>query len=901
MRYCVILFLVYCLLSMVTYSAPSSSQPEKPPKAVWGTYGLLINDSIGNAVQQNPQIIGDGLGNYIIVWEDGRNGYYDLYAQKVTEAGKTLWSKNGIPVCRYPGNQNAPQVVSDGAGGAVVVWQDYRFENADIFAQRIGPNGELYWSESGTAVCAAPFGQFAPTLISDNNGGAFIAWHDYRNKQGEDIYVQRISGDGAPLFVKDGLPICLTAGTQWYPKIAPDGQNGAVIVWTDGRNGPLDNNIFAQRVSPAGKLLWEADGISVCSVGGNQERPNIAAAAGGLIIVWDDSRAGNSDLFVQKIKLDGSLGWSSEGVPVCQAANSQAESSLADDGQGGAVIAWSDERGGDNNLYVQNINSEGIAAWGENGRFICRAEGGQKVPKITKLTSGDFFIVWEDERAGQADLYAQKINSSGTALWEKNGIVFASARLAQEAPALAAGAAGSCLVAFQDFRSGNTDIYCQKINPAGTTAWGKDALKIGSAIGSVIQQNIKLIENGLGEIILIFEDARSGFLNIYAQKINRAGNLAWGSEGLPVAPVAANQTNPVIISDGKGGAYVAWEDYRAPAFPSIRVQHLSAGGQKTWKESLAAANLKSRQINPSMVSDGVGGAILAWQDDREAINMQDIIGQRLAANGKRLWGNNGKAVVAEAGDQVDMDLISDGAGGAFLTWTDYRNGERNPDIFAQRINNDGDPLWVEDGVLVCGAPDIQRTPKVVRDDEGGILVAWTDKGGGSYDIYAQRLSKDGKTMWMTDGIPINQLSRTQQNPQFGNANTLIWEDYRLGNWDIFAGKVQANGRLAWGDEGKSIVTLPHTQYAPQITAWKDNGYIITWEDYRGGQQYEIFIQKIDHNGSPAWEENGIKVESRDGARAAKIISSPSTNSFFIFWEDHTGGGRAIYGQKYLID
>jgi hypothetical protein len=281
--------------------------------------------------------------------------------------------------------------------------------------------------------------------------------------------------------------------------------------------------------------------------------------------------------------------------------------------------------------------------------------------------------------------------------------------------------------------------------------------------------------------------------------------------------------------------------------------------------------------------------------------MQDIIGQRITSSGKRLWGNNGKPLAAQAGDQVDMSLITDGSGGAYLTWTDYRNGERNPDIYAQRINASGDPLWTEDGVLVCGAPDVQRTAKIVRDEEGGVLVTWTDKGGGSYDIYAQRLSKEGKIMWMTDGIPINQLSRTQQNPQFGDASILIWEDYRLGNWDIYSGKVQTGGKLPWGDEGKAIAKLPHTQYAPQIAAWKDKGHIIAWEDYRSGQQYEIYIQKIDHNGNPAWDEDGIKIKSQDGARAAKIVCSPSTDSFYIFWEDYSGGGRAIYGQKYLMD
>ncbi len=95
--------------------------------------------------------------------------------------------------------------------------------------------------------------------------------------------------------------------------------------------------------------------------------------------------------------------------------------------------------------------------------------------------------------------------------------------------------------------------------------------------------------------------------------------------------------------------------------------------------------------------------------------------------------------------------------------------------------------------------------------------------------------------------------------------------------------------------------MQHTQYTPQVTPWKNNSLILAWEDYRDEKQYEIYIQKINTNGGSDWQKNGIKVDSPDGARAAKILSNPNTGSFYVFWEDYSGGGRAIYGQKYLID
>ena len=885
-------------LSFVILSASAHAEE---PKAVWATYGLLINDTPGNTTQQNPKIISDGYTGYIIIWEDGRAGYFDIYAQRVDESGNLMWEKNGVAACKYSGNQNFAQQVSDGTGGSIIVWQDYRNGNSDIYAQRLSYAGKPLWGEGGIPVSIAPAGQLAPEIISDGAGGAILTWHDYRSGTGEDIYAQRINPNGKALWEENGIPVSEASGTQWYPKIASDGAGGAIIIWTDGRAGSSDNNIYAQRLDPYGKTLWEKDGIPICSAPGNQEKPVALSAQDGVVIAWQDSRNENLDIYLQKLDANGVLKWERDGVAVCSFPYSQENPKLAPDGEGGAIVVWSDQRAEKNDIYAQRILQDGRIAWQENGRPLCKAEGVQKNPEIAKLKNQDWVVVWEDARKGKANLFAQKINSAGTPLWKAEGIDVASAALLQESPALAATPTGNVVLAWQDSRTGDYDIFSQKISADGELLWKSSGNLVCAAQGSVVQQNIAATFTSKGEIMLAFEDARSGFFNIYAQKINRAGALAWGPNGVVISKVPADQSEPQIVPDDAGGAILAWEDYRIENFPEIRVQRISSQGKVVWDSSFPVAGIKARQTNPLMISDGAGGAIIAWQDEREVLSLQDVYAQRISGQGQLLWGKNGKPVIAANGEQIEHAMIPDGAGGAFLAWTDFRRGDRNPDIYAQRINPKGDPMWKEDGALVCGAPDVQRSPKLVSDSEGGILVGWTDKGGGSYDIYAQRVNKSGQPLWTKDGIPINQLSRTQQNPQFGNNSVLVWEDYRYGNWDIFAGAVSPAGKLLWGEEGVAVSLIPHTQYAPQIVPWKNGSVIVAWEDYRSGNYYEIFIQELNSAGKPAWPANGIKVKSRDGGRTPKILASSSDNSFYVFWEDYTDGGRAVYGQRFIVD
>lgn len=46
---------------------------------------------------------------------------------------QTTWTTDGVPVCTSIGAQDAPRLISDGAGGVIVTWADRRGINYDIY------------------------------------------------------------------------------------------------------------------------------------------------------------------------------------------------------------------------------------------------------------------------------------------------------------------------------------------------------------------------------------------------------------------------------------------------------------------------------------------------------------------------------------------------------------------------------------------------------------------------------------------------------------------------------------------------------------------------------------------------------------------------------------------------
>ena len=447
-------------------------QPQ-PAAAAWPS-DPLVNVPICTAAstQDYPVIVSDGAGGAIIAWHDYRRGGSDadIYAQRVSATGTVEWTVDGVALCTATGRQELPAIASDGAGGAIVAWRDLRNgATNDIYAQRISVDGTVQWTPDGVALCTAADEQAHPTIVSDGTGGAIVTWHDRRSGN-FDIYAQRISAGGSVQWAANGVPLCTAVGDQAYPTIVPDGANGAVIAWYDYRGGPY-SDIYVQRIAGGGTVQWTPNGVPLCVATGNQSDPAIASdGEGGAIVTWYDERSGtNSDIYAQRVSAAGAVQWTTDGVALCVATGRQYGAVTVADGAGGAIVAWSDERGGGSNadLYSQRISADGAVHWTANGVALCTATGTQSSPTLVSDGAHGALVTWSDLRSGNWDIYAQRISAMGTLQWATNGMALCTATADQKLSTIAADGAGGAIITWSDNRSGNDDIYAQRVQANG--------------------------------------------------------------------------------------------------------------------------------------------------------------------------------------------------------------------------------------------------------------------------------------------------------------------------------------------------------------------------------------------------------------------------------------------------
>ncbi len=377
---------------------------------VWVTNGVAICTDPRN--QASPWIVSDGQGGAIILWEDVRTGDRDIYAQRVDASGNVLWTANGVPVCTAADIQMNIEAVSDGMGGAIVTWEDSRSgTNFDIYAQRIDSTGGLVWF-GDEAVCTDSSDQRDPTLTADGKGGAVIAWIDWRNGNG-DIYAQRIASDGSRKWTPDGIPICTAPNDQSGIGITLDATGAVVIVWSDRRND-FDYDIYAQRVSLGGDILWPSDGIQVSQAPGNEYAMVVSDGCGGTIITRSDLTTDDTDIYAQRVDSSGALLWGPSGVAVTRAGGDQLWICVVSDELGGIIAAWADLRTGYyGDVYAQRIERNGYWGYpaptihgvrdvpGDQGGFVDLAWDASRLdPWPNQLIS--YYTVWRAIDPGSA-------------------------------------------------------------------------------------------------------------------------------------------------------------------------------------------------------------------------------------------------------------------------------------------------------------------------------------------------------------------------------------------------------------------------------------------------------------------------------------------------------------------
>jgi hypothetical protein len=206
---------------------------------------------------------------------------YDIFAVRRHPTGAVL-DTAGIPVSLASGYQENPVIGFDGSD-YLVVWQDLRNGRWDIYGTRVTTQGGVL-DTAGIPVSTADWDQEHPAVAWD--GSEFlVVWQDIRDNAHWRAYSSRVTPQGTVLD-PEGIALPAALGDQKYPAVTFDGAD-FIVVWSGSSDTSW--NLSGVRVSPAGQVI---DTFPVVMQNGNQTRPALAHGAGDQLFLVYQGWAG---------------------------------------------------------------------------------------------------------------------------------------------------------------------------------------------------------------------------------------------------------------------------------------------------------------------------------------------------------------------------------------------------------------------------------------------------------------------------------------------------------------------------------------------------------------------------------------------------------------------------------
>ena len=585
----------------------------------------------------------------------------------VALAGLVLnWNpSSGVPISQGPGNQGLPKIIQAGGNSFIIFFDDDRaytpMSNADIYGQKINSGGNSLWNVAtppdGRLIVdslhtdgpdVSGFSHLKPLVASDGGGGAITAWRD-RNT-GE-VKAKAIDGTGNPAWAADVVidvapssPDKSNAVSAVIQGLAPNGVGNATwIVWrqqaTVACNDTEGIRLLARRVdNNTGALIdppitlrekiWDYPLITSWF-----HPPEVVSdGAGGIIASWI-----NVEYIAQS--------------PISYVPYSGPAETLESDkqmltdmflqygaGAPGKIFNLLLHRphnspGRYERIYGQRLNILGAPVWPSTRTFTIMGNNytyttGREIVKsrlnsnnelisrneirVVSDNAGGAVLIWQDDTKTQNlnDLSIQRVNPAGTPLYADPG-------------------------------TGLTDFGRSLIADTGEQIY-PSAVYTGGAVPGII---VSWMEATSTEILQLPSEG----MRIRAQKIDLpTGNPVWlaNPTGLQISTVSGTNFLPTMADDGAGGAYILWNS----------------------------------------MPQGTIAPATCQQDTMNLVNQSDIFVARILDAGVTgvLDPTVGGISLTGTGAQLLGDIVSDGAGGAIVAWGDGRSTDFN--LYAQRIS-----------------------------------------------------------------------------------------------------------------------------------------------------------------------------------------------------------------------
>ncbi|MFH0931168.1 MAG: hypothetical protein V1890_04465, partial [Candidatus Zixiibacteriota bacterium] len=750
-----------------------------------------VNDDydIGGSNQRMPAIAMDHQGNFVVVWVDERNTFWDIYGQRFDRSGNPLGGNFRVNDGRGENksyNHNFG-VAMDADGDFVVVWQDNRSNNSDIYAQRYNSSGLQVGSNFKVNDDPGFSSQTSPAVTMNPSGEFVAVWLDNRDRNFS-IYGQRYLSSGEAMGTNFKITSFQMSKIDLFPPgVAIDPKGDFVVTWSAVVYNPETSKdyheIHAIRVNAKNEILGSEFKVNDSDSSASPSNPDIAMdAPGNFVITWVEKKPSSLDILAQRYNLKGEPIGDNFKVNESTGRAYKNFPSVTMNLSKGFVIAWIELRDMIN-IYLQYYNQHGEPE-GNNFKVVGFFETwGPSNIDISKTPSDYLALVWDGYICkSDNNIFAMIMNQKREVVKEGFRVSNDLGSSSQKNPAIATSPSGKFAISWDDLRFCSLDIFTQRFNSFGEFLGPN--FKVNPDSGEIrvgYQSSISM--DSAGNYAITFLSGGNVYLQRYDLKGDKLGQNIMVNE----MPWLFLAYNPDLAMDAKGDMMVVWA--QTPYSDRlIFAQLYDSQGSKIDTNFMVNSFVGSNSSSdfPKVAKSPDGNFVVVWENYNRSSNESEIWGQLFDRFGKRI-GENFKisdAAVSMWNSLPDVGMDKDG--NFVVAWSIGRN------ILIQRYKADGSKI----GEVIEAIGHVKtKTDKIslAVKSSGEFIVAWSDFRNVNGDIYAQRFDAEGNRLGGNFRVNSDEGDYIQQSPVVATDDKnyyFSWVDNRFtgSGFDIF-GKI----------------------------------------------------------------------------------------------------------------
>ena len=613
-----------------------------------------------------------------------------------------------------------------------------------------------------------------------------------------------------------------------------------------------------------------------------------------------------------------------DGVTVRQGAHIywSGETSVAVNHLEQYCVVWSDSHTGSQEIYAKCFDADDNELWPSAGVQLTSHVAAQNDPVVIALEDGSWVVGWRDfrndlEQTGSAQLYLQRVSTTGEPLWEDGGIAMTSPVHPADVITLLPSTDNNLLACW----SVSNLLTIESVNDAGSTVW-PEPLQIDENC-----YNQQLLSDNEGGALMLFVQSEGWSDCLSVNRLDPDGNLLWGDEasGILVTPDVTNFYEALLFGDGTGGALIVWRDHPAEEY-LVSGQHVTSDGTVNWTDGGSALVSCEEQFSYFTAATSAPGELVVAWTEHVANQERCLKAQRVvSASGEPLleW-NEGITVDSGLSSGWGMFVKPDDTGGAVIGNSWLVNQGLSTVTRFHHYDQSGIPLWSEPVVLEAEA-EYQGTVSLVQDNDFKLFrkLMLPDIGG----IYFNSFSlNNGDQLLPGNGLPtVEGIQNDTSDPIItlsGSSTYIAWEDWRAGQQGVLPYVQRLDlqtGTPLWVEHGINLVpgwetgageNCRYLTCGLQLEPDGEGGIIsIFYLEVQSDSvdlPYYPCLQRLDPSGEPLWGERGIAITSDTSAGYSlpygqQLLPLFDGGILVIYMVDDDAGVREVRGQRFLAD